>query len=273
MEGGAMGAIPTPITDNEKSSDISIASCLVSLTFPRDITVSHICTTVLADDDTTAWGGRGRVTLIGDAAHAMRAASGQGSSMAFEDVCVLTRAIQGWNVFGTHHSRPLSVALPGSETPPRVMSTMSKSVSDEKEDKVEVDDGEWSVLSCMPVTPKQRVHNSTLLPKALRAFEESRIARVRLVHNNERRVANAAYARLSSKLGSSKDLLAILENVNETDVGPLVTEITTPTSAYEPYSGSPHPDLCHDDCPIAYEGNRNTKRMDMQFREWLFEGV
>jgi hypothetical protein len=276
MEGGPMGAIPTPVTDNEKSSDISIASCLVSLTFPRDITVSHICTTVLADDDTTAWGGRGRVTLIGDAAHAMRAASGQGSSMAFEDVCVLTRAIQGWNVFEAQRSRPLSVALPGSETPPPVMTTIieSKSVSDEKdEDEVEVDDGEWSVSSGVPVTPNQRIHNSTLLPKALRAFEESRIARVRLVHNNERRVANAAYARLSSRLGSSKNLLAMLESVNETDVGPLVTEITTPTNAYEPYSGSPRPDLCHDDSPIAYEGNRKTKRMDMQFRNWLFEGV
>jgi len=282
MEGGSMGDMPTPVSYDENASGTSIASCLVSLTFPRDITVSHISTTVLGDDDTTAWGGRGRVTLIGDAAHAMRAASGQGSSMAFEDVCVLTRAVRGWDVFATQRSRPLSVAFPRSEipTPPPVMTPIIelKSVSDEKDEgEREDDDGEWSALHGVPITPKQRVYDSTLLPKALRAFEESRIARVRLVHNNERRVASAAYSKLNNKFGSSKSLLGMLESVNETDVGPLVTEITTPTDnsghTDDPYSGSPRPDLCRDDSPIAYEGNRSTKRMDMQFREWLFEGV
>jgi len=39
------------------------------------------------------WGGRGRVTLIGDAAHAMRASTGQGGSMAFEDCAVLCRIL------------------------------------------------------------------------------------------------------------------------------------------------------------------------------------
>ena len=39
------------------------------------------------------WGGRGRVTLIGDAAHAMRPISGQGASMAFEDCAVLCRIL------------------------------------------------------------------------------------------------------------------------------------------------------------------------------------
>lgn len=37
------------------------------------------------------WGGKGRVTLIGDAAHAMRPTDGQGGNMAFEDALVLCR--------------------------------------------------------------------------------------------------------------------------------------------------------------------------------------
>jgi len=39
------------------------------------------------------WGGRGRVALIGDAAHAMRATTGQGGSQAFEDAVMLTRTL------------------------------------------------------------------------------------------------------------------------------------------------------------------------------------
>jgi 2-polyprenyl-6-methoxyphenol hydroxylase-like FAD-dependent oxidoreductase len=39
------------------------------------------------------WGGKGRVTLIGDAAHAIRPASGLGGSLAFEDVALLTRQL------------------------------------------------------------------------------------------------------------------------------------------------------------------------------------
>lgn len=40
------------------------------------------------------WGGRGRITLIGDAAHAMRPTDGYGGSMAMEDAVVLTRILQ-----------------------------------------------------------------------------------------------------------------------------------------------------------------------------------
>ena len=41
------------------------------------------------------WGGRGRVTLLGDAAHAMRPISGQGSNQAFEDCVALVRELTG----------------------------------------------------------------------------------------------------------------------------------------------------------------------------------
>ena len=40
------------------------------------------------------WGGRGRITLIGDAAHAMKATDGYGGSMALEDSIVLSRILK-----------------------------------------------------------------------------------------------------------------------------------------------------------------------------------
>lgn len=41
-----------------------------------------------------SWGGKGLVSLVGDAAHAMRPTDGQGASMAFEDAVVLCRAFR-----------------------------------------------------------------------------------------------------------------------------------------------------------------------------------
>jgi 2-polyprenyl-6-methoxyphenol hydroxylase-like FAD-dependent oxidoreductase len=51
-----------------------------------------------ADGEAKGWGGRGRVTILGDAAHALRPASGLGGSMAFEDAQVLSRCFKGANV-------------------------------------------------------------------------------------------------------------------------------------------------------------------------------
>uniref|UniRef100_A0A7S1CVT0 FAD-binding domain-containing protein n=1 Tax=Cyclophora tenuis TaxID=216820 RepID=A0A7S1CVT0_CYCTE len=50
---------------------------------------SPFCTTPLP-----SWGGKGRVTLIGDAAHTIYPTSGLGGSMGFEDVVVLTRMLE-----------------------------------------------------------------------------------------------------------------------------------------------------------------------------------
>jgi 2-polyprenyl-6-methoxyphenol hydroxylase-like FAD-dependent oxidoreductase len=47
----------------------------------------------VANDSQGGWGGRGRVTLIGDAAHSMRPTSGQGGSMAMEDAVALCRIL------------------------------------------------------------------------------------------------------------------------------------------------------------------------------------
>lgn len=41
------------------------------------------------------WGGRGRITLIGDCAHAMRPTDGYGGSMAMEDAVILCRILKG----------------------------------------------------------------------------------------------------------------------------------------------------------------------------------
>mmetsp|Transcript_3063 Transcript_3063/g.3381 ORF Transcript_3063/g.3381 Transcript_3063/m.3381 type:complete len:303 (-) Transcript_3063:57-965(-) len=62
------------------------------------------------------WGGRGRITLLGDAAHAMRPVSGQGGNMAFEDSAVLARVIKG----GRYASIPETLAEFESTRLPRV---------------------------------------------------------------------------------------------------------------------------------------------------------
>lgn len=40
------------------------------------------------------WGGKGRIALVGDAAHSMRATDGQGANQAFEDAVVLYRTMR-----------------------------------------------------------------------------------------------------------------------------------------------------------------------------------
>ncbi|KAL7461393.1 hypothetical protein ACHAXS_001813 [Conticribra weissflogii] len=57
-------------------------------------------------DDTIAslgggWGGKGRITLVGDCAHGMRPTDGYGGSMALEDAVVLGRMLQNW-IEGEH---------------------------------------------------------------------------------------------------------------------------------------------------------------------------
>jgi len=70
------------------------------------------------------WGGRGRVTLIGDAAHAMRASTGQGGSMAFEDCAVLCRILSQDDISQSLSTRSLcekNIVLPfEQERIPRV---------------------------------------------------------------------------------------------------------------------------------------------------------
>jgi hypothetical protein len=59
------------------------------LTYPLPIVVVE-----LPKDGSKGWGGKGRVVLVGDAAHCMRPATGLGGAMAFEDAVVLCRLLK-----------------------------------------------------------------------------------------------------------------------------------------------------------------------------------
>ena len=72
----------------------------MDLTMPLPISVVDVCD---VDDNGNivnipkGFGGRGRVTIIGDAAHSMRPASGLGGALAFEDAVVLYRRLKEKN--------------------------------------------------------------------------------------------------------------------------------------------------------------------------------
>ena len=53
----------------------------------------ELFTTELPAKVGNGWGGRGRITLIGDAAHAIRPTTGFGTALAFEDCAVLRRKL------------------------------------------------------------------------------------------------------------------------------------------------------------------------------------
>jgi 2-polyprenyl-6-methoxyphenol hydroxylase-like FAD-dependent oxidoreductase len=88
------------IADDE---DRQIVRELLALTNPADLnrlitlrTIDPSATVPTSTvTDRSGWGGRGRVTVLADAAHAMRPASGVGGAMAFEDCVVLYRLIRG----------------------------------------------------------------------------------------------------------------------------------------------------------------------------------
>ena len=59
---------------------------------------------------TQNWG-RGRIQLIGDAAHAMLPNAGQGACQAFEDAYILARWLRGWPRSG-RSVRPFAASVP-----------------------------------------------------------------------------------------------------------------------------------------------------------------
>jgi salicylate hydroxylase len=104
--------------------------------------------------DRTGWGGRGRVTVLGDAAHAMRAISGVGGAMAFEDCVVLYRLIK---VAQKEHAANMDAQDDG------------------------VDTGHWH----------EDYHT---VADMLQRFETERLPRVSTIWNHEWEAAEAAYA-------------------------------------------------------------------------------
>ncbi len=82
-----------PFVDNE--DDRKLLQAMLALSDPDDVwNPITYCVMKPPAENGNGWGGTGRVILIGDAAHALRAATGQGGNMAFEDAVVLCRALR-----------------------------------------------------------------------------------------------------------------------------------------------------------------------------------
>jgi 2-polyprenyl-6-methoxyphenol hydroxylase-like FAD-dependent oxidoreductase len=76
--------------DQEKDDAIRTAKRVFQLSLDQDLKCSSELSVIdLAD----GWAGKGRMTLIGDAAHAIRPYSGLGGSMAFEDAVILSQML------------------------------------------------------------------------------------------------------------------------------------------------------------------------------------
>mmetsp|Transcript_1848 Transcript_1848/g.2848 ORF Transcript_1848/g.2848 Transcript_1848/m.2848 type:complete len:408 (-) Transcript_1848:296-1519(-) len=76
--------------------DMKILEALYEVSTTRELNHAMKLQTIpmLENCETEGYGGHGRVSLIGDACHALRPASGQGASMALEDVLVLCRIFE-----------------------------------------------------------------------------------------------------------------------------------------------------------------------------------
>lgn len=76
--------------DDTEMRKIETAKEVFKHSLPQDLTYSSELCVI---DLNAGWGGRGRITLIGDAAHAVRPYSGLGGSVAFEDAVILSRML------------------------------------------------------------------------------------------------------------------------------------------------------------------------------------
>eukprot|EP00957_Ditylum_brightwellii_P156512 11911726-Ditylum_brightwellii.AAC.1 len=81
------------VDDND---DVKILEALYELSTTRELHRAMKLKTVriIENCKTEGYGGRGCVSLVGDACHALHPASGQGASMALEDVLVLCRVFE-----------------------------------------------------------------------------------------------------------------------------------------------------------------------------------
>lgn len=106
----AVGAYLAASSDNNDDNDddnddntktAALIEAVFALADPEELNHSLPFVTITLPEEENqdaktnmGWGGSGRVTLIGDAAHAMRSAGGQGGAMAFEDCVVLARVLK-----------------------------------------------------------------------------------------------------------------------------------------------------------------------------------
>ena len=85
--------------DEEMKETYNLAMLAFANTHQRsDLTWSSEMAVVDLTQEEIGWGGKGRITLIGDAAHSLRPASGLGGSLAFEDAALLGRYIARSNL-------------------------------------------------------------------------------------------------------------------------------------------------------------------------------
>jgi len=85
---------PYLLSDDKKELS-SILDALFELADPSDLDFKiPFLTSKPPDSDENGWGGQGRVTLVGDAAHGIRSAGGQAGGMAFEDACIFIRMLK-----------------------------------------------------------------------------------------------------------------------------------------------------------------------------------
>jgi 20S proteasome subunit beta 3 len=80
------------LTGIENDDELTMAQGLLNASTQQELEFSTILSTIPMDN-AAGWGGKGNVTLIGDAAHALRPASGLGGSLALEDAVLLARSI------------------------------------------------------------------------------------------------------------------------------------------------------------------------------------
>jgi 2-polyprenyl-6-methoxyphenol hydroxylase-like FAD-dependent oxidoreductase len=108
----------------ENDEDRQMLQALFALADPEDVwNPITYCVVEPPAEDGRGWGGTGRVVLIGDAAHALRAATGQGGNVAFEDALVLCRTVRELSQhhkFGEYDQMVKLVSKVENERLPRV---------------------------------------------------------------------------------------------------------------------------------------------------------
>ena len=98
----------------ENDQDSQDAKRLLEASTEEERQFFTILSTIDMKED-VGWGGKGNITLVGDAAHALRPASGLGGSLALEDAVILVREIVAGqrlnNTTGSSNSNYVSQAL------------------------------------------------------------------------------------------------------------------------------------------------------------------
>jgi 2-polyprenyl-6-methoxyphenol hydroxylase-like FAD-dependent oxidoreductase len=105
-----------PYLEDTNAETAKIFTAVFELADPEDLQHAFQTKTVDPDD----WGGKGRVALLGDAAHAMRPAGGLGGTMALEDCVVLLRLLKDRNAVKDRSTTEKAISQFEQSRKPRV---------------------------------------------------------------------------------------------------------------------------------------------------------